>query len=136
MATAVSNTDCIRQVEDPGQTNERRLEVGKGSGYLWRANTYATYLERDGGVYIDLQTVGLSRGFPPLLGWIVEPIARRLGRGSAAESLKQLRQAAVRAQSTAPERTEDEDAAQPSSGSSPSGWCGDPGRRPGHGIAR
>jgi hypothetical protein len=31
----------------------------------------------------------LSRSFPPLLGWIIEPIARRLGRRSAATSLQE-----------------------------------------------
>jgi hypothetical protein len=30
-----------------------------------------------------------------LLGWLIEPIARRLGRGSAADTLKHLRQAVV-----------------------------------------
>jgi hypothetical protein len=92
-ATAVSDADCVRQVEDAGKANERRLPVGQGSGFLWRANTYSAYLERDGGVYVDLQTVGLSRRFPPMLGWLIEPIARRLGRGSASDSLKHLREA-------------------------------------------
>jgi hypothetical protein len=92
-ATAVSDVDCVRQVEDAGEAGERRLPVGGGSGYLWRANTFSTYLEQDDGVYVELETVGLSRDFPPLLGWIIEPIARRLGRGSVSESLRQLRQA-------------------------------------------
>lgn len=102
LATAVSDADSIRQVEDAGEPDERRLPVGTGSGYLWRANTYAFYLERDGGVYIDLQTVGLSRGFPTLLGWIIEPIARRLGRGSAADSLEHLREAVAPAEASQP----------------------------------
>jgi len=90
-AAAASHADCVRQIERDGRPDERRLPVGQGKGYLWRANTYATYLQRDGGVYVDLQNVGLSRDFPPLLGWVIEPIARRLGRGSATEALKQLR---------------------------------------------
>jgi hypothetical protein len=94
-AMAMSDADCIRQVENSGTPDERRLAVGTGSGYLWRANTFSTYLERDGGVYLEFETIGLSRGFPPLLGWLVEPVARRLGRGSAAESLEQLRDAVV-----------------------------------------
>lgn len=88
---SISHSDCIRQVENAGEPNEHRLPEGTGSGFLWRADTFATYLARDGGVYAEFETIGLSRTIPRLLGWIVEPIARRLGRGSAAESLTHLR---------------------------------------------
>ncbi len=92
-ASAVSTTDCIRQIENDGRPNERRLPVGTGSGYLWRAVTLSTYVQDEGGVITEFETIGLSRRFPRMLGWIIEPIARRLGRGSAADSLRQLRRA-------------------------------------------
>jgi hypothetical protein len=120
LVTAVSNADCIRQVEDAGERDERRLPVGQGSGYLWRADTFTSYYEHDGGVYVDLQTLGLSRGYPPLLGWIIEPIARRLGRGSAADGLERLREVVKRP-----------DGDKPSAGTPrwtsrlTTGWCGD-----------
>ena len=119
LVTAVSNADCIRQVEDAGEREERRLPVGKGSGYLWRADTFTSYLERDGGVYVDLQTLGLSRGYPPLLGWMIEPIARRLGRGSAADGLERLR-AVVKS------RGDDKKSAETPRWTSrlTTGWCG------------
>lgn len=117
-AVGTSEADCIRQVEHAGRQNERRLPVGQGNGYLWRANTHATYLRRDGGVYVDLHNVGLSRGFPPLLGWLIEPIARRIGRGSVAESLRQLRQA-VALRQKAPRSRE---TPPPPAGSEV--WCG------------
>jgi hypothetical protein len=94
-ATSVARSDCIRQVEDAGERSEHRLKPGTGNGYLWRADTMSRYLERDGGVYMEIDTIGLSRGFPTLLGWIIEPIARRLGRGSANDSLRQLRDALI-----------------------------------------
>ena len=90
-ATSVARADCVRQVEHAGERAEHRLRPGTGNGYLWRADAMSKYLERDGGVYMELDTIGLSRGFPPLLGWIIEPVARRLGRGSAGEALNQLR---------------------------------------------
>ena len=92
-ASAVSITDCIRQIENEGRPNERRLPVGTGRGYLWRAITLSTYVQDEGGVIVEFETIGLSRRFPRMLGWIIEPIARRLGRGSAADSLRQLRRA-------------------------------------------
>jgi hypothetical protein len=90
-ATAIARADCVRQVEHAGEPAERRLRPGTGNGYLWRADAMSKYLERDGGVYMEIDTIGLSRGFPPFLGWIIEPVARRLGRGSAGGSLSQLR---------------------------------------------
>ena len=90
-ATSVARADCVRQVEHAGEPAEHRLRPGTGNGYLWRAKAMSKYLERDGGVYMELDTIGLSRGFPMLLGWIIEPVARRLGRASTGESLSQLR---------------------------------------------
>jgi hypothetical protein len=92
-AAAVSNSNCVRQVEGAGTADERLLPPGMGSGYLWRANTFSKYLERDGGVYVEVDNIGLSRGFPTGLGWIIEPFARRIGRGSVSDSLAQLRHA-------------------------------------------
>ena len=80
-----------RQVENEGRPDERRMPVGRDSGYLWRANTLSTYLQADDGVFVELETIGLSRRFPRGLGWITEPIARRLGRGSAAATLEEGR---------------------------------------------
>jgi hypothetical protein len=90
-ATSVAKADCVRQVEHAGEPAEHRLRSGTGNGYLWRADAMSKYLERDGGVYMEIDAIGLSRGFPMFLGWIIEPVARRLGRGSAGESLSQLR---------------------------------------------
>jgi hypothetical protein len=48
-------------------------------------------LEADGGTYLEFQTLGLSRGFPWLLGWLAEPIVRRIGRGSVERTLDERR---------------------------------------------
>ncbi len=92
---ALSYAEDIREVTDAGTATERRLPAGRDSGYLWRAGTFTTYVERDAGVYVELETLGLSRGFPPLLGWIIEPIARRLGRKSVEASLQEFRDAVI-----------------------------------------
>jgi hypothetical protein len=92
-ASAVSTTDCIRQIENAGRPNERRLPVSTGRGYLWRAITLSTYIQDEGSVIVEFETIGLSRRFPRMLGWLIEPIARRLGRSSAADSLRKLRRA-------------------------------------------
>jgi hypothetical protein len=93
--TSIAKAECVRQVEHAGEGGEHRLRPGLGSGYLWRADALSKYLERDGGVYVELDAIGLSRGYPPLLGWVIEPVARRLGRESAASSLNTLRKAII-----------------------------------------
>lgn len=94
-AHSLSDASEIRQVKNPGEANEQLLPAGRDSGYLWRANTFTRFIARDGGVYVELETLGLSRGFPSLLGWIVEPIARRVGRSSVERTLAEFRAAVL-----------------------------------------
>ena len=94
-AYSVATATEIREVENAGTPNERLLAAGKDRGYLWQAGSFSKLVERDGGVYIELETFGLSRGFPAMLGWIIEPIARRLGRKSVEGSIKEFRDALI-----------------------------------------
>jgi hypothetical protein len=87
---AVSESQEIREVENAGSPRERLLPEGRDSGYLWRANTFTYLREHAGGVYLEMETVGLSREFPPLLGWVIEPIARRIGRKSVEGSIQEF----------------------------------------------
>jgi len=86
----ISDADEIREVRGAGRPDERLLPAGRDSGYLWRASTFSCFIEERGGVFIETETLGLSREFPPLLGWLIEPIARRLGRKSIEHSLKEF----------------------------------------------
>jgi hypothetical protein len=92
-AHSVSNAEEIREVRNAGEADEQRLSAGRDSGYLWRANSFTNFIEREGGVYVEMETLGLTRRFPPLLGWVLEPIARRLGRKSVETSLEEFRTA-------------------------------------------
>ena len=96
-AYSLSGATEIREVVGAEQADERLLPAGQGKGYLWRANAFTKYVERDGGVYMELETLGLSRDFPRLLGWIIEPIARRIGRKSVEGSLEAFREALLAA---------------------------------------
>jgi len=89
-AQIFTNADEIREVKNAGTRDERLLPVGNDSGYLWRANTFTRLVAQDGGVYIEMETLGLSRAFPTLLGWLIEPIARRIGRRSVEATLDEF----------------------------------------------
>jgi hypothetical protein len=94
-AYVLSNSDSIREVKDAGRPTERYVAAGRESGYLWRGATFTRFVEGDGGVYMEMETIGLSRAFPPLLGWVIEPIARRVGRGSVENSVQEFRRAVL-----------------------------------------
>jgi hypothetical protein len=94
-AYVLSSSDTIREVKNAGRPTERQLEAGRDSGYLWRAAAFTRFVEDDGGVYMDMETIGLSREFPAMLGWIIEPIARRIGRGSVETSAQEFRRAVL-----------------------------------------
>src|SRR5262249_13900271 len=79
-AYVISTSDTIREVKDAGRPTEGYVASGQDRGYLWRAASFTRFVEADDGVYMEMETIGLSRGFPPLLGWAIEPFARRLGR--------------------------------------------------------
>jgi hypothetical protein len=97
---SIATSEEIREVRNAGTSNERRLAPGHDSGYLWRAATLNYLVERDHGVFVHTEALGLSRSFPPFLGWIIEPVARRLGRSSVERSLQEFSRA-VRARAQA-----------------------------------
>ncbi|MBI2189607.1 MAG: hypothetical protein HYU37_21185 [Acidobacteria bacterium] len=87
---AVSHATEIREVRNAGRRDEQLLPPGRDSGYLWRANTFSYFEQRADGVDVEMETLGLSRRFPLMLGWMIEPIARRVGRRSVARSLTEF----------------------------------------------
>jgi hypothetical protein len=70
----------VQQVEDAGSPGERVLPEGRDDGFLWRINTYWRFLERDGGVYIQSESVSLTRNIPTGLGWLIGPFIESIPR--------------------------------------------------------
>lgn len=101
----ISHTTRIQEVAGFGSSEEHLLPVGAGSGYIWRLFSISRFEERDGGVYVELRAVALSRDIPASLRWLVNPIVRRIARGSLITSLEQTRQA-VRCPDEAEQRRE------------------------------
>jgi hypothetical protein len=94
-AYSVSGARDSLQVGRAEQADERHLPQGRDSGYLWRANTFTRFVPRNGGVLVELETIGLSRSFSRLLAWIIEPVARRVGRRSVERTLVEFRSAVL-----------------------------------------
>ncbi len=78
----------IAEVENPGTADEKEKPVGQDGGYLWRLNTYWRFLQRDGGVYLECESVTLTRGIPTGFGWLVRPFVTSIPRESLAFTLE------------------------------------------------
>lgn len=81
----------IAELEHPEQPDSAELPVGQGHGYLWRLNDYWRLEEKDGGVYIQVESIALSRDVPMILAWFVNPLIRRVSRATLANLLDNTR---------------------------------------------
>ena len=76
----ISRSARIAEVENPGKASEREYPVGNDHGYMWRLNLYTRFLERDNGVYIQIEFLALSRTVPAIFAWLVNPYVRSIPR--------------------------------------------------------
>lgn len=79
-ARSQSSSTRIAEVADFGKPDEHELPVGKDHGYLWRLHSYWRLEEKDGGVYLQLESIALTRGVPALLGWLINPLIKSIPR--------------------------------------------------------
>jgi hypothetical protein len=81
----------IAEVDHAGTAGERELPVGHDSGYLWRLNSYWRFLERDGGVYIQCESLTLTRDVPTGFGWLIRPFVTSIPRETLTFTLQTTR---------------------------------------------
>jgi len=94
-ATSSSYSTRIAQVEDAGKANESEKPVGNDGGFLWRLNSYWRFLERDGGVYVQLEAISLTRDIPTGLSWLISPFVTSIPKESLIFTLTRTRAALV-----------------------------------------
>jgi hypothetical protein len=98
-----SETTRIQEIEKYGTPGQRMLPEDEGTGLIWRVLSVTRFEERDGGVYVELEAVVLSRDVPRALRWAITPIVRRVSKDALTTSLRQTgraveaRQAVVQA---------------------------------------
>ena len=92
-AYSIASTTGMYEIEDYGQPTERLLQAEQGNGYIWRLHSIAKYEERDGGVYVELEALALTRSVPASLRWLVNPVINRLSFNSLTTTLQQTRDA-------------------------------------------
>lgn len=95
VSSAIRSTR-IAEVESPGTSREREKPVGRDGGYLWRLNTYWRFLERDGGTYVECESITLTRGIPLGFGWLVGPFVTSIPRDLLTATLETTRKTLVK----------------------------------------
>lgn len=90
-----SRTIRIQEVDDAGKPGERLEPEGHDRGLLWRMNTYWRFEEKDGGTYVECQSISLTRDIPAGLGWLIGPYVNSVPRESLTFTLETTRSAVL-----------------------------------------
>jgi hypothetical protein len=90
---SVSESTRVQEIDGYGQPGERRIPEGEGAGYIWKLFSVARLEQRDGGVYMEMETAALSRDIPAMLHVLVDPIVRRVSHNALLLSIQQTEQA-------------------------------------------
>lgn len=90
-----SRTIRIQEVENAGEPDERLEPEGRDRGLLWRMNTYWRFEQKDGGTYVECQSISLTRDIPTGLGWLIGPYVNSVPRESLTFTLETTRSAVL-----------------------------------------
>jgi hypothetical protein len=86
---SLSHTTRVQEIDDLGRPSQHEMPIDAGNGYVWRLHSISRMEEADGGVYIELEAIALSRDIPGAFHWLVDPIVRRVSRDAMITTLKQ-----------------------------------------------
>ena len=80
----------MQEIRHYGKSDEQVLPPDQGKGFIWRLYSVTRFEERDGGVYVELEAIALSRDIPVALRWVVNPMVRRVSKNYMLTSLQQM----------------------------------------------
>jgi len=83
----------IAEVADADHPGEHEKPIGHDGGFLWRINSYWRFEEKDGGVYVEVESISLTRDIPTGLGWLIRPFVTSIPRESLLMTLGSTRSA-------------------------------------------
>jgi hypothetical protein len=79
-------TESVHEIKNHDTPRETSFPEGEDGGYLWGMSTYWRFVERDGGTYVQSESISLTTRVPTGLGWLIEPFIKSVPR----ESLEQI----------------------------------------------
>jgi hypothetical protein len=102
---SVSHSTRIVEVMNPGAPDEHERTDGNDHGYMWRLCSYWRLEEKDGGVYLENESITLTRTVPALLAWLINPLTKSIPRDVLHDMLTDTQKAVVKAKATSKERS-------------------------------
>lgn len=69
-----ANSVRIQEIANYGQPGEHVFPEARRPGSVWRALIVQRLEQRDGGVYVELETISLSCGIPAEVRWLIKPL--------------------------------------------------------------
>jgi hypothetical protein len=97
---SASRSTRIVEVADPGAPNEHERSDGVDHGYMWRLCSYWRIEQKDGGVYVENESITLTRTVPVLLAWLVNPLTKSIPHDVLLHTLTNTRNAVVKSEAT------------------------------------
>lgn len=92
----MSDAFRVQEIADFGRPNQHPFPEDRRPGYVWRSFVLQRIEERDGGVYVELEIVALSRSIPIEFRWLIKPVTDELPRRIMLETLNDTRTAVQR----------------------------------------
>ena len=84
---SLSRSVHVQEIANYGREDQRLLPEGRGPGYVWRMFGITRIEQRDDGVYVEMETIALSRGIPVTFRWLIKPLTEKLPRNIMFEML-------------------------------------------------
>ncbi len=81
----------IAEVQRPDSSKEKEDPVGEDSGFLWRLNSYWQFQETPQGVFLECESISLSRAIPSGLAWAIKGFVESVPEESLANTLTSIR---------------------------------------------
>jgi hypothetical protein len=94
-----SRSTRIAELADVGKPTEHELPVGYDRGLLWRLNLDWSCQEENGGVFLQIELIALSRGVPAIIAWLANPYIQSIPQQYLEKVLQAMR-SGVTAQTT------------------------------------
>lgn len=85
-----SRSNRIAEIASPGKRDERPLSQAEDHGFLWRLDTWWSGEQADGGLYLQVESVSLTRSVPTGLKWLIGPYLESVPRESLEFTLRSV----------------------------------------------
>ena len=89
----ISSSTRIQEIKDYGQPDEHQLPPNEGHGYIWKVYSLTKFEERDGGVYIEVEAIALSRDVSASFRWLTKSVVERVSRDAMSTILERTKDA-------------------------------------------